>query len=51
MKALFYGSGTDKHRAEYRTGVTIKTKTVDASPFASIMGAQAKTRKNSGVST
>ncbi len=45
VKTLTYGSGTDKQRVEYRTGVTIKTKTVDASPFASIMGAQAKTRK------
>jgi dienelactone hydrolase len=44
VKTLFYGSGTDKQRPEYREGVTIKTKTVDVSPFASIPPAQAKTR-------
>ena len=45
VKTLFYGSGTDKQRREYREEVTIKTKTVDASPFVSITGTQAKTRK------
>jgi dienelactone hydrolase len=45
VKTLFYGSGTDKQRHEYREGVAIKTKTVDATPFVSITGAQAKTRK------
>ena len=44
VKSLFYGSGTDQRRPEYRTGVTIKTKTVDVSPFASVPPAQAKTR-------
>jgi hypothetical protein len=34
VKTLFYGSGTDKQRPEYGKDVTIKTKTVDASPFA-----------------
>jgi dienelactone hydrolase len=46
VKRLFYGSGTDKQRREYRDGVTIKTTTVDASPFATIPAAQAKTRRN-----
>ena len=46
VKTMFYGSGTDKQRPEYREQVTIKTKTVDASPFASITGAAAKTRKD-----
>jgi dienelactone hydrolase len=46
VKALFYGSGTDKQRPEYRDQVTIKTKTVDASPFASIPATAAKTRKD-----
>ena len=32
---MYYGSGTDKRRAEFRDSVTIKTKTVDASPFVS----------------
>jgi len=46
VKALFYGSGTDKQRPEYGSGVTIKTETVDASPFATISGSQAKRRKD-----
>jgi len=45
VKTLFYGSGTDERRPEFKGGVTIKTKTVDVSPFASIPAAQAKTRK------
>lgn len=46
VKSLFYGSGTDKQRAEFRTGVTIKTKTVDVSPFVSITGDAIKQRKD-----
>jgi len=46
VKALFYGSGTDKQRAEFRTGVTIKTKAVDVSPFVSITGDAVKQRKD-----
>lgn len=46
VKTLFYGSGTDKQRAEYRTGVAIKTKTVDVSPFATVTGDAAKVRRN-----
>lgn len=45
VKYLTYGSGTDKRRSEYREGVAIKTKTVDASPFATIQKPQAKARK------
>jgi hypothetical protein len=30
---FFYGSGTDKHRAEYGEGVGLKTESVDATPF------------------
>lgn len=44
VKTMFYGSGTDKQRAEYRTGVTIKTKAVDVTPFATVTGAAAKQR-------
>ena len=44
VKRLFYGSGTDQRRAEFRDQVTIKTKTVDVSPFASVPAAQARTR-------
>jgi len=46
VKQLTYGSGTDKQRPEYREGVTIKTKTVDVSPFATIPKAQQKHRKD-----
>ncbi len=33
VKTLFYGSGHDLRRPEYRTQVAIRTNTVDASPF------------------
>src|SRR6185437_16435623 len=33
VKTLYYGSGTDKRRAVYRDSVTLRTKTVNASPF------------------
>src|SRR5688572_3266673 len=46
VKTLFYGSGTDKQRAEYRTGVAIKTKAVDVTPFATVTGDAARIRKN-----
>jgi dienelactone hydrolase len=36
VKFLTYGSGTDKRRPEYGKGVSIKTKTVDVSPFATV---------------
>jgi hypothetical protein len=42
---MYYGSGTDKRRAEFRDSVTLKTKTVDASPFVSIDPPQAKARE------
>jgi dienelactone hydrolase len=45
VKTMFYGSGTDKQRAEFRTGVTIKTKTVDVTPFATVTGDAAKQRR------
>jgi len=45
IQRMYYGSGTDKRRAEFRDSVTIKTKTVDASPFVSIEPAQAKQRE------
>ncbi|MCC7195689.1 MAG: hypothetical protein IT356_09060 [Gemmatimonadaceae bacterium] len=46
VKHLYYGSGTDKRRAEYRDSVTYKTKTVDVTPFASVPPAQAGDRKD-----
>lgn len=45
VKTLFYGSGTDKRRAEYRDSVMIKTKTVDVSPFVQTEPANAKARE------
>lgn len=46
VKYLTYGSGTDKQRAEYGKDVTIKTKTVDVTPFATVPAAGAKARKS-----
>ena len=45
VKTMYYGSGTDKRRAEFRDSVTIKTKTVDASPFVSVDPPQVKARE------
>ncbi len=42
---LFYGSGSDKQRAEYRDSVSYRTKAVDASPFVSFTPSVAKSRK------
>jgi dienelactone hydrolase len=43
---MYYGSGTDKNRPEYKDSVTYKTKPVDVSPFATIVPAQAADRKD-----
>lgn len=45
VHTLYYGSGTDKRRAEYRDSVTIKTKTVDVSPFVQTEPDNAKNRE------
>jgi dienelactone hydrolase len=45
FKHLYYGSGGDKNRAEYRDSLTYKTTTVDASPFAKMDPNTAKERK------
>jgi dienelactone hydrolase len=42
---MYYGSGTDKNRPEYKDSVTYKTKPVDVSPFATIPPATAGDRK------
>jgi dienelactone hydrolase len=42
VKTLYYGSGTDKRRPEYRDSVTFKTPSVDGTAFVSIMGDAAK---------
>jgi len=45
IKTMYYGSGTDKRRAAFRDSVTLKTKTVDASPFVTTEPANAKARE------
>jgi len=45
VKTLYYGSGTDKRRVIFKDSVTIKTRTVDASPFVSVPPEQAKQRE------
>ena len=45
VKTMYYGSGTDKRRAEFRDSVTIKTKSVDGSPFVSAEPPQAKSKE------
>lgn len=44
-KKLYYGSGGDLNRPEYKDSLTYKTATVDASPFVRMEPAVAKTRK------
>lgn len=45
VKHLYYGTGGDKHRVEYRDSLAYKTRTVDASPFAKMSPELAKSRK------
>ncbi|MEO8624056.1 MAG: MFS transporter [bacterium] len=45
VNRLYYGSGTDKQRSEFRDSVTMKTKAVDISPFASVAPDNANDRK------
>ena len=45
VKSLFYGSGTDKNRAEFRDSVAFKTGRVDASKLV-ILGGGAKSRND-----
>lgn len=52
VKTMYYGSGTDKRRAEYRDSVTLKTTAVDGSAFVTIEGPAAKAReKDWGITT
>lgn len=47
VRSLYYGSGTDKRRAEYRDSVAIRTATVDGSKLAGPPDPQqGKLRKN-----
>lgn len=45
VQRLYYGSGTDKQRAEYRDSVTYRTGTVDATPFVSFSPSLDKSRR------
>lgn len=45
VRTLFYGSGTDKNRPEYRDSVSITTESVDASKLVSL-GASARSRND-----
>ena len=45
VRSLYYGSGNDRNRAEYRDSVSIRTDTVDASRLIDL-GAQADSRKD-----
>ena len=45
VRFLFYGSGKDRRRPEYRDSITYRTTPVDASPFARTEPANAKARK------
>lgn len=42
VKTMYYGSGTDKRRPEFKDSVTLKTPSVDGSAFVSITGDAAK---------
>ncbi|MDA1080731.1 MAG: hypothetical protein O2973_03485 [Gemmatimonadetes bacterium] len=45
VRTMYYGSGTDRNRPEFKDSVAYKTKSVDVSPYASIAPAQAADRK------
>src|SRR5687767_7555047 len=45
VKTMYYGSGTDLRRPEFKDSVTLKTKTVDGSPFVSATPEITKSRK------
>ena len=44
VRTLYYGSGTDKRRAEYRDSVTLRTATVDGSKLADVPGRAGRDR-------
>jgi dienelactone hydrolase len=45
VNRLYYGSGTDRQRSVFRDSVTMKTKSVDISPFASVAPDNVNDRK------
>ncbi len=44
VRTLYYGSGTDKHRAVFKDSVAIKTASVDGSKLADVPGQAGKDR-------
>ncbi len=46
VNRLYYGSGRDRQRSVFRDSVTMKTKPVDISPFASVAPDNADARKD-----
>jgi dienelactone hydrolase len=44
VRTLYYGSGTDRHRAVFRDSVSMTTGTVDGSKLASVPGAAGRQR-------
>jgi dienelactone hydrolase len=51
VNRLYYGSGTDRNRPEYRDSVTLRTDSVDASDFVNFGGASDDRRKDWGFTT
>lgn len=45
VERLYYGSGKDQRRPEFRDSITYRTATVDASPFARTEPANARARR------
>ena len=45
VRQVYYGSGKDRRRPEYRDSITYRTATVDASPFVRTEPANAKARR------
>jgi dienelactone hydrolase len=45
VRTLYYGSGTDQRRPEFRDSVTLRTPTVDGSKLASVPGPAGKERE------
>lgn len=51
VRKLYYGSGTDRNRAEFRDSVTLRTDSVDASKFVNLGNAARSRNKYWGFST
>ncbi len=46
VRTLFYGSGTDRHRPEFRDGVSLITPSVDLRPYIQLEGIGAQHRES-----